>query len=63
MNTQGSGLARGLSAILGIFLLILGIFFIYNLFAAAAFLYFLLALALLFGGFVRIVFGLSGDYV
>jgi uncharacterized membrane protein HdeD (DUF308 family) len=61
MDKESKGWVRGLGMILGIFLLVLGIIFIFELQIAAAILYFFLAIALLIGGFVRIVFGLSGE--
>ena len=62
MGGEAAGWQRWLGVILGFFLIIIGAYFLFNWFAAAAFLYFLLAIALLFAGFVRIVFGLSGEY-
>ena len=62
MNNEVAGWGRWLGVILGFFLIILGGIFLFNWFAAAAFLYLLLAIALLIGGFVRIVYGISGSY-
>ncbi|MFX0168426.1 MAG: DUF308 domain-containing protein [Candidatus Hodarchaeota archaeon] len=53
---------RGLRMGLGFFLLILGIIFVFYLQTAAQILYVFLAIALIIIGFVRLVFGLSGDY-
>ena len=62
MDKEAKGWARGLAIVLGFFLLILGIIFIFYLQTAATFLYFLLAIAFMIGGFARIVYGLSGHY-
>ena len=62
MEKEAKGWQRWLAIILGFFLIILGGFFLFNWYAAASFLYFLLAIALLIGGFVRMVYGLSGSY-
>ncbi|MFW9985914.1 MAG: DUF308 domain-containing protein [Candidatus Odinarchaeota archaeon] len=62
MDKETKGWVRSLAIILGFFLLILGIIFIFFLQTAATVLYFFLAIALIIAGFVRIVYGLSGEY-
>lgn len=62
MEKEAKGWQRWLAVILGFFLIILGGFFLFNWYATASFLYFLLAIALLISGFVRMVYGLSGSY-
>jgi uncharacterized membrane protein HdeD (DUF308 family) len=61
MDKDAKGWVRGGRVILGFFLLILGVIFVFYLQTAATFLYFLLAIGLILAGFFRIIFGLSGE--
>jgi uncharacterized membrane protein HdeD (DUF308 family) len=61
MDKQNKDWVRILAIIFGFSLLILGIIFVFYLQTAANILYFFLAVALIIAGFVRIVYGLSGE--
>lgn len=62
IDKEVKGWVEWVVVILGVFFIIIGALFIFQLQVAAALLYILLAIALLIGGFVRIVFGLSGQF-
>jgi uncharacterized membrane protein HdeD (DUF308 family) len=59
MDSSALGWIRGGRIILGFFLLILGIIFVFYLQTAATFLYFLLAIGLILTGFFRVIQGLQ----
>jgi uncharacterized membrane protein HdeD (DUF308 family) len=62
MATDAAGWQRWLGVVLGIFLIILGGFFLFNWYLAFGTFLMFFAIGLLLAGFVRIVNGLSGSY-
>ncbi len=62
IDKEVKGWVEWVIVILGILFIIIGGVFLFQLQVAAAFLYILLAIALIIGGIIRIIFGLSGQF-